>query len=367
MVLPAFERSGIAIYKDEPQADPYILRPWQTFLLPEHGVYTLEGPNQIGKSVLIKLLMGVHPPSVAQSRDNATRIDEAEYQINSVADAHRAGLVAVFQDDQLIPTMTVREQLVMRHGIPAWKYFLCLMWNGIYGKTVAKWASGIGGAPTSGWLRKLKPNDDLLFPSRKVESCAKRLLGLYGEKYIANMDKYPRELSGGGKAVARLVSAQLTRGIKVLFLDEALSGVERDVWPELVEALKRWRNESNASIVAVSHNPDELIRWQPIQRLVIEAQTLRARGPRGYAWLEPGLPNRIDAFPVFAPPYGEHWFEDFAGPFWLVVDAAVKEMDATKDIVAFLTRHGEAPPRVTAVDVSERGKNCSDRLICPLA
>ncbi|HAB50816.1 MAG TPA: hypothetical protein DCE80_01325, partial [Ignavibacteriales bacterium] len=91
----------------------------QTFLIEEPGIYSIEGPNQVGKSVLIKLLVGALPPNFDKELSvSLTYINGKPQKINSVIDAINNGMVAVFQEETLVPTMTVREQILMRHSNP---------------------------------------------------------------------------------------------------------------------------------------------------------------------------------------------------------------------------------------------------------
>jgi ABC-type thiamine transport system ATPase subunit len=99
---------------------------------------------------------------------------------------------------------------------------------------------------------------------------ARKLLSSYGAGYTGVLQKYPTQLSGGALAVAKLVHAQLRRSIKVLFLDEAFSGVQRDVWPGLITSLRRWREENDATIVAITHNAAEVEQWRPDGRFLVQ-------------------------------------------------------------------------------------------------
>jgi len=94
----------------------------------------LEGPNHCGKSIFIKMLMGVLP--VALHREQGPIwVDGKMVTVRRVRDALDAGLVAVFQDDDLLPTMTVEEQLLLRHAAPRIKH-VGAHCEGVFGKPV---------------------------------------------------------------------------------------------------------------------------------------------------------------------------------------------------------------------------------------
>ncbi len=98
---------------------------------------------------------------------------------------------------------------------------------------------------------------------------ADKLLRTYGDGYSTVLDKYPTQLSGTALAVAKIVKAQLQRPLQVLFLDEVFAGVQRDVWPLLLEHLKEWNEASKTTLVAITNNNEEISYWQPIGRLII--------------------------------------------------------------------------------------------------
>lgn len=359
MSVPVLKLNDIAVYRGKDFGrrranNDYVLRRWQTLELAEPGVYTLEGPNQSGKSVLIKLVMGVLPPRVRKEGGDFTIIEDKRVEIQHVEDAHKHGLVAIFQDDRLIASMTIKEQLLMRHASPGWVSMALMVRNFIAHNFFHKI---FGAAPIhSPILERLTGHAEKLDLAKDVERRAIALLESYGSEYLAILNKYPRELSGGGVAVARLVSAQLTKNIRVLFLDEAFAGVQKEIWPRLVDNLKTWREENNATIVAVSHNTEELVRWQPIQRFSIIDGEICTIGVKGYRSLEPGLPIRVDAFPVFSPPYKEKWLEKASGPFLIIADERVKDHSVLNEISTLLTRWSGRTPRIISKPMSEERK-----------
>src|SRR6478672_9998265 len=64
----------------------------------------LLGENGAGKSTLLKILSGVMPPSSGR-----ITFDGADYAPSSPQDAKRLGIVTIYQELSLIPTLTVAE------------------------------------------------------------------------------------------------------------------------------------------------------------------------------------------------------------------------------------------------------------------
>ena len=81
-------------------------------------VVGLIGENGAGKSTLMKILSGVYQPEVGQ-----IFIADKETRIESAADANRKGIGMVFQEQSLLPNLTIGENLrlrrlrVLTHGL----------------------------------------------------------------------------------------------------------------------------------------------------------------------------------------------------------------------------------------------------------
>ncbi|MDI3261077.1 MAG: sugar ABC transporter ATP-binding protein [Sinobacteraceae bacterium] len=80
------------------------------FTLLPGEVHALMGENGAGKSTLIKILAGIHRPDAG-----SIRVDGQAVEIGSVADAERAGIAVIHQELNLIPELSVAENLFLGH------------------------------------------------------------------------------------------------------------------------------------------------------------------------------------------------------------------------------------------------------------
>ncbi|MBN1443192.1 MAG: sugar ABC transporter ATP-binding protein [Planctomycetes bacterium] len=71
-------------------------------------VLALLGENGAGKSTLIKILGGAHPPDAG-----SIHIEGCEAQIRGPLDARRAGVAIIYQEFNLVPALTARENIFL--------------------------------------------------------------------------------------------------------------------------------------------------------------------------------------------------------------------------------------------------------------
>src|SRR5699024_9816707 len=76
-------------------------------------IHALLGENGAGKSTLIKILTGLYSPDAGQVRCGGEPTD-----FSGVRAAHRAGVVALYQELSIVPTISVAENIMLGAGIP---------------------------------------------------------------------------------------------------------------------------------------------------------------------------------------------------------------------------------------------------------
>src|SRR5688572_13522318 len=81
-----------------------------SFDVREGSVHALMGENGAGKSTLLRILSGAHPPSTG-----TLRIGGRERIFQSTAESIAAGVAVIQQELQLVPEMTVAENIYLGH------------------------------------------------------------------------------------------------------------------------------------------------------------------------------------------------------------------------------------------------------------
>lgn len=81
-------------------------------------VHAVVGENGAGKSTLIKVLAGVHQPDAG-----VIQIDGETMQFTSPLTAQEAGIAVIYQEFNLIPALTVRENILLGHEKTSWGFF----------------------------------------------------------------------------------------------------------------------------------------------------------------------------------------------------------------------------------------------------
>jgi simple sugar transport system ATP-binding protein len=75
-------------------------------------IHCLAGENGCGKSTLIKILAGVHPPD-----EGKIVLDQQPHSHLTPAASQRAGVQIIYQDLSLFPNLSVAENIVFRHHV----------------------------------------------------------------------------------------------------------------------------------------------------------------------------------------------------------------------------------------------------------
>lgn len=165
------------------------------------------GPSGSGKTTLLHLLSGLDQPSAGAIRlggQDLTQLAERERTL-----LRRREVGYVFQFFNLMPNLTVEENI----GLPI---------------------SIAGGEPAA---------------SRDRIRAQAETLGI-GHR----IDAYPHELSGGEMQRASIARA-LVGGQKLLLCDEPTGNLAQKAGAEVMELLRRARDEDGRTVVLVTHNP----------------------------------------------------------------------------------------------------------------
>lgn len=108
-VAPALEAVGIVKSFDGVHA----LRGVELSVRPGE-IHALLGENGAGKSTLIKIVTGLYSADEGEVRVGGGAVDFA-----NVRSAHKAGVVALYQELSIVPTISVAENIVLGEGAPS--------------------------------------------------------------------------------------------------------------------------------------------------------------------------------------------------------------------------------------------------------
>src|ERR1700756_1713284 len=73
-------------------------------------IHALLGENGAGKSTILKILKGVHPPSAGSIEIDGVGLDE-----HTPEAAKRAGIGMIFQEMSLVPTLTAAQNIFLNN------------------------------------------------------------------------------------------------------------------------------------------------------------------------------------------------------------------------------------------------------------
>ena len=172
------------------------------------GVTGIVGPSGCGKSTLLALLAGVVQPDRGRiTFGDETLCDTAQGRF---VPPWRRHFALVFQDGQLFPHLTVRDNLLYGHARRA---------------------------PSA---------------RRYTLADAVELLAIG-----ALLDRRPRQLSGGERQRVALGRALLSAP-RLLLLDEPLAALDADLKGQILPYLERLKREAGLPMLFVTHAPAEL-------------------------------------------------------------------------------------------------------------
>jgi ABC-type sugar transport system ATPase subunit len=176
------------------------------FTLEAHEVHALVGENGAGKSTLMKVLSGALSPD-----EGSILLAGRELRLHSVAEAHRDGIVMVYQELNLVPDLTVAENLAL------------------------------GRLPT-------------LVRYRRLHTEAQELLAQIGLRIPP--DRLVRSLSAGEQQLVAVARAFAQRA-KVMIFDEPTATLSANEVGQLFQLIRRLRSEG-VGVVYISHRLEEI-------------------------------------------------------------------------------------------------------------
>lgn len=178
-------------------------------------IHALMGENGAGKSTLIKILAGVVTPDTAEITVNGERVT-----IDSTKAAYRLGLRFIHQEFNVVPTLSVAENIFMGRRYPR--------------------------------------RAGLLVDWKTLNREAQRALDRLGIDHI-NPTQNLGTLSLGDQMLVR-ISAALLDDAKLYVMDEPTAALTRDESERLFRVLLEIR-ASGSSVLYVSHRLDEIMAF----------------------------------------------------------------------------------------------------------
>lgn len=233
-------------------------------------VLALLGENGAGKSTLIRVLGGAHQPDAG-----TIAIDGQAVRISSPLDARRAGISVIYQEFNLVPALSVRENIFLGHEPGR----LSLIPRGKERQRAAEMLARIGSDISPDALVR-----DLTVAQQQVVEIAKSLAS---QSRIIVMDEptaalSPREVDG----LFRMIRELTAQGLGIIYVSHRLS--------EIFEIAQRVTVLRDGRHVAT----------QPIEELTRESLIELMVGRQ----LDQEFPRRVSSarLALFNPGAGEH-------------------------------------------------------------
>ncbi len=175
-------------------------------------IHAIAGENGAGKSTLIKILYGLFAPDSGR-----IVLEDTEVIINTPKKAAQLGISIIFQELNLIPTLTVAENI---------------------------------------FVGRLQEGKNKLINWSDIREKARTMLNKLG--YDINPRKLVSELSVAEKQMVEIAKA-LTYDAKIILMDEpsaTLTDKELEVLFNVIKDLKK----NNVSVIYISHRLDEIFK-----------------------------------------------------------------------------------------------------------
>ncbi len=166
------------------------------------------GPSGTGKTTLLNCISGIDAPDLGSIRIDGQLIDFSSEK--ALAQLRRQQLSIVFQFFNLIPTLTVRENIVL-------PFYISNKFDSV----------------------AVKQTDEII-----------NNLGLQERE-----SHYPHQLSGGEMQLVSIARALVTSP-SLLLADEPTGNVNPNIGRSILDALKKTAKQKNTGILMVTHSPE---------------------------------------------------------------------------------------------------------------
>ena len=183
-----------------------------TFKVKRGEIHCLVGENGAGKSTLMKVLSGVYPHGTFSGK---IMLNGAEQKYRSIADSEKAGIGIIYQELELIPELTIYENIYLGHEI---KKGAIIDWN----ETVVKAAE---------MLKKVHVH--------------------------VNPDTKIKDLGVGMQQLVEIGKA-LSKEVKLLILDEPTAALSETDCANLFEILRDLKKHG-VTCIMISHKLREVV------------------------------------------------------------------------------------------------------------
>lgn len=190
-------------------------------------VHALIGENGAGKSTLIKILAGVYKPDPG----GVLMVDGKEYESLTTKESMHQGIIAIYQDFSLFPTLSVKENIAFSEQVES-----------------------------KGWLMNW----------RKVEKTARQALENLGVDIDLNIRA---NMLSTAKQQLVAIARALVYDAKILIMDEptsALSSGEVEALFQIVDKLRK----QGIGIIFISHKLDELFQISDRMTVIRDGQKI---------------------------------------------------------------------------------------------
>lgn len=235
----------------------------------EGEIHAIVGENGAGKSTLMNVLSGVYPYG---SYEGDIIYDGQECRFGSIRDSEQLGIVIIHQELALVPYLSIGENMFLGNE-----------------------QTGFGGI-----------NWDLTYQNAQKHM---REVGLY---------ENPRTLIkdiGVGKQQLVEIAKALAKNVRLLILDEPTSSLNDEDSLNLLNLLKKFREERGITCIMISHKLNEIAYVADKITVIRDGATIETLDNRAEAISEPriirGMVGRemVDRFPKRRPQIGEKLLE----------------------------------------------------------